>query len=233
MKPIVLIPARGGSKRIPRKNIIHINGEPALGILIKNLQSMKLFSKIIVSSNDIEIAEVASNYGAVVSTRSSELLSDDFTSSEEVIRDYIMMNQLQESAIPIFCIYPLAILLSKENVKDSLSILTKYPTKFIIAAGLFQNNPLRHTFKSNDSCIEMLFPENNLKRSQDLDPVYFDAGMLYLAYPSVWLDKNLYWYNNNSKIVVINSEDCIDVDTVEDLNRLKLRYTQFKVPGIV
>ena len=224
MKPIVIIPARGGSKRIPRKNIININNTPALGLLISNLIAMDLFEQIIVSSNDEEVIKVAVEYGAEYSTRSTASLSDDTTQFEEVIRDCIVKNSLQNAVAPIFCIYPLALLLNKANVIDALTLLWEYPDIFIISGGEIEINPLRHTFKNGKQGVEVLFPSFNMFRSQDLPSVYFDVGMFYLAYSKTWLQPDKFWYNNNARFINIPKDNCIDVDTHKDLEKLVERF---------
>jgi pseudaminic acid cytidylyltransferase len=224
MKPIVIIPARGGSKRIPRKNITDVGGSPALGLLISNLQAMDLFEKIVVSSDDMEVIKVAVEYGAEYSTRSTTRLSDDVTPSEDVIRDYILKNELQDLTQPVFCIYPLALLLTKDNVIEALKLLSEFPENFVISAGEMEMNPLRHTFKESNQGVRVLFPEFNEFRSQDLQPVYFDIGMFYLSYPKIWLQVEKFWYYNNAKFVKISKENSIDVDTHLDLEKLITRF---------
>jgi len=226
MKPIVIIPARGGSKRIPRKNISDINGQSALVILILKLQSMDLFEKIVVSTDDAEISEIARLAGATVVNRSSLELSDDTTPSEEVVRDFIASNNLQNYEGSILCVYPLALLLTKFEITAALKILSNSPDMFVISAGETHVNPLRHNFTMNNDSISVLFPENSEKNSQDLEKTYFDVGMFYLAYPKIWMDQEKYWYKNNSKIVIIPRENCIDVDTEEDLINLKIQYSR-------
>ena len=226
MKPIVVIPARGGSKRIPKKNISIISGKPALGLLISKLQSTDIFDEIIVSTDDEDISKIAIDFGAKVSIRTKEELSDDITPSEEVIRSFIMENQFTYIATPIFCIYPLAVLIERDNLVEALNKLGLSPNKFVISAGVLEVNPLRHTFRSLGSEIEILFPENNLKRSQDLELAYYDAGMFYLAHAKTWLDPNKYWYNNNAQTVLIPNKNCIDVDTPADLEKLRKRYDE-------
>ena len=224
MKPTVIIPARGGSKRILKKNIVSIGTHPALGLLISNLHMMDLFEKIIVSSDDEEIIKVAVEYGAEFSMRSAARLSDDTTQSEEVVRDCILKNNLQDLLEPIFCIYPLALLLNKENIIDALKLLSDSPDSFIISGGEMDMNPLRHTFKNGNQGVEVIFPEYNMLRSQDLPPVYFDVGMFYLAYPKIWLKPEKFWYHNNAKFVSISKDDSIDVDTHKDLEKLIKRF---------
>ena len=226
MRPIVVIPARGGSKRIPLKNISMISGKPAIGLLILKLSSTGLFDEIVVSTDDTNIQKIAMDFGAKVSIRKSPVLSNDMTPSEEVIRNYIFENELSETLIPVFCIYPLAVLIEKDHLSEALNKLATSPTQFVISAGILEINPLRHSFKILDSEIEILFPENNLKRSQDLDLAYYDAGMFYLAHANTWLDSSKYWFNNNAQTVVIPPEDCIDVDSPKDLEKLRKRYEE-------
>jgi N-acylneuraminate cytidylyltransferase len=226
MKPLAIIPARGGSKRIFRKNIKKINGTPALSIQITNLLEMSIFENVIVSTDDYEIASISKESGATVTIRSNKKLSDDFTPSEEVVRDLIFQNQLDKSLQPIFCIYPLALLLGKSELKKALEIHEKFSNNFVISAGIVEPSPLRHTFTLKNESIKILFPENNIKRSQDLEVTYFDAGMFYLATGKIWVDKSKYWYENNSKLVVVSKEDAIDVDTLEDFARLEKRLIE-------
>jgi pseudaminic acid cytidylyltransferase len=226
MKPIVLIPARGGSKRIPRKNIVEISGQSALTILILKLTRMNLFEEIVVSTDDDEISRISRSAGASVIKRSSPELSNDVTPSENVVRDFIEVRDLKNSKNSVLCVYPLALLLSDTEITEAINLLRESPEKFVISAGETPINPLRHNFKIEGSNISVLFPENSEKRSQDLEKVFFDVGMFYLAHPKTWMDPEKYWYRNNSRVVVIPQENCIDVDTEEDLIKLKNQYAK-------
>lgn len=220
IKPIAIIPARGGSKRIPRKNITKIFGKPAIGILIEKLNEFDIFQEIIVSTDDKEIAQIAEYYGARALPRSAPELSNDLTASEDVIRDAIKILDLENSFIPIFCIYPLSILIKREYLAEAIEKLEPKPEQFVISGGVMNPNPLRHTFVCEGDSIKAIFPENNCKRSQDLEEVYFDSGMFYLAYPKIWNDEEKYWYHNNASMVLVDQEDALDVDSVEDLAKL-------------
>jgi pseudaminic acid cytidylyltransferase len=226
MKPIVLIPARGGSKRIPRKNIVEISGQSALTILILKLARMNLFEEIVVSTDDDEISQISRSAGASVIKRSSPELSNDVTPSENVVRDFIEVRDLKDSKNSVLCVYPLALLLSDTEITEAINLLRESPEKFVISAGETLINPLRHNFKIEGSNISVLFPENSEKRSQDLEKVFFDVGMFYLAHPKTWMDPEKYWYRNNSRVVVIPQENCIDVDTEDDLIKLKIQYAK-------
>jgi N-acylneuraminate cytidylyltransferase len=226
MKPLAIIPARGGSKRIFKKNIKKIDGVPALRIQIIKLLKMSIFEDVIVSTDDDEIAFIAEESGATVVLRKKQELSNDFTPSEDVVRDFLIQKQLKNSLQPVFCIYPLALLLDENKIRQAIKIHTEFSSSFVIAAGVVEPSPLRHTFTVNSESINVLFPENNAKRSQDLEITYFDAGMFYLASGKIWLDQNKYWYNNNCKLVIISKEDAIDVDTLEDFTILEKRFLQ-------
>ena len=223
MKPIIIIPARGGSKRIPKKNIIDIYGKPAIGIVIEKLLDFKLANEVIVSTDDSEITSIAESYGAKVKSRSNLKLSDDFAPSQDVIRDFLAQDKTINENQPVFCIYPLAVLLKKSYLEEALSIFDKFSNQFVICASLLNPSPLRHSFFLEEESVKVLFPQFNEKRSQDLIDVYYDAGLFYLASKSVWLNESKYWYTGNSKAVVIPAEDSIDVDTFADLKRLKQR----------
>lgn len=226
MKPIIIIPARGGSKRIPKKNIIDINGKPAIGILIEKLLDFKLANQVIVSTDDTEITSIAESYGAKVKSRSNLKLSNDYTPSEEVIRDFLAQDKTISENQPVFCIYPLAVLLKKSYLEEALGIFEKFSNEFVICASILNPNPLRHSFFLDEKSVKVLFPQFNEKRSQDLVDVYYDAGLFYLASKSVWLNEYKYWYKGNSKAVIVPTEDSIDVDTLSDLNKLKQRLTE-------
>ena len=158
--------------------------------------------------------------------RTSLKLSDDVTPSEEVVRDFIASNNLQNSESSILCVYPLALLLTKFEISAALKILSDSPDMFVISAGETPVNPLRHNFTMKNDNVSLLFPENSNKKSQDLEKTYFDVGMFYLAYPKIWMNPEKYWYMNNSKIVLIPRENCIDVDTEEDLVNLRIQYSK-------
>lgn len=219
-----MIPARGGSKRIPRKNLAPIHGEPAISITIRNLLKFNLFEKVLVSTDDSEIAKLAQLAGADVPYIRDKSLSDDYSSSEEVIRDVILKVGLQDYCAPIVCVYPLSVLLTHSDLQRGMALLKKHPDKFIISSVQIAPNPLRHSFKVNENGIEVIFPENNKTRSQDLPAIFYDCGLFYIALPQVWLNTAKYWYENNALAIPIPGNRAIDVDNSEDLARLKKAY---------
>ena len=224
MRYISIIPARSGSKRVPKKNIAKIAGEPALGITIRKLLSFNIFDIVYVSTDSEEIATIAENYGATAFPLRGAELSDDVTPSEVVIRNVIIEQNLNLSNNLVCCVYPLSILIRKQYLDEAISLSANNNDRFIISGSRFETNPLRHSFTINNGCVNVVNPIYNSVRSQEVPDCYFDVGMFYVARAKVWLDPSKYWYENNASIVNIPSEHAIDVDTLSDLKKLETLY---------
>ena len=179
-KCVAIIPARGGSKRIPKKNIKNFHGKPLIAYSIEVALKSKLFDKVVVSTDDEEIAKIAKEFGAEVPFLRPKELSDDFTGTGAVINHAINFLKEQGENIDFVCtIYATAPLLQEkylikayEKIKDSNA-----KNAFSCTSMPF---PIQRTFKitSNERC-KMFWPENFLKRSQDLEEAFQDAGQFY------------------------------------------------------
>ncbi len=223
-KPIAIIPARGGSKRIPNKNIALIDGIPMIAIVIEKLLSFDIFEKIYVSTDSEKIAEISISAGACVPQLRKSEFSDDFIPFELAIRDFIRINKLEMQDLNIMCVYPQSIFIELDSIRDAIKLLEKPKSGFVISACKYSPNPLRHTFVETGESNKILFPENNIKRSQDLTDVYFDVGTFYLASSKNWLEANEFWYEKEFSFVEIKKEFAIDVDTQDDLENLRRTY---------
>lgn len=233
MNSIAVIPARSGSKRIPNKNMTEIAGKPILCHLIEKLKSFQFFDKILVSTDSNEILKAALNSGAdKIDLRPSEL-ADDLTPSEDAIR-YVIQKENIEGNDVVFCIYPFSIHLTKDDIENAREKISKYENtgdeRFVIAAAPFSPNPLRHSFvkSSEKNPYRVIFPENNKKRSQDLETVYYDTGMMYAAKAYIWCQREKYWYKDNFDIIEIEEEIAIDVDNPADLKKF-IREFNFRL----
>ncbi len=223
-KPIVIIPARGGSKRIPNKNIALIDGVPMIALVIEKLLSFDIFEKIYVSTDSAKIAEISISVGACVPQLRKSELSDDFSPFELAIRNFIEINRLDMEDLNIMCVYPQSIFIELDSIRDALKLLEKPNSGFVISACKYSPNPLRHTFIGTGQGNKILFPENSTKRSQDLTDVYFDVGTFYLASSKNWLETTKFWYEKEFSFVEIKKEFAIDVDTQDDLKSLIRTY---------
>lgn len=221
---LAIIPARGGSKRIPRKNIKNFHGKPLIAYSIELALSTNLFNKIIVSTEDEEIAEIAKQYGAETPFMRPENLADDFTGIEAV-RDHAVqyfkdLGEHYEYSCMIFATAPLLmkkyLLQGFDAIKNSNAF-----NAFGVSSFPF---PIQRTFKikDNNRC-QMFTPEHYMTRSQDLEEAYQDAGQFYWTN---WKNKSEegYLYSNDSIPIVIPRHLVQDIDTPEDWRFAELMY---------
>ena len=175
---ICIIPARSGSKRIKNKNIKKINGIPLIGMTIKTAKKSGLFKRIIVSTDCPKISSIAKKYGAEVPFLRDKKLSNDFTPTFKVLIDVVKRIGSQKEKFH-FCIYPTSILINKYDLKMALLKIKKNKSKYIFPIAEFENNPYRSLVIKNNS-IKFTWPKYQLKRSQDLNNLYYDTGSFYI-----------------------------------------------------
>jgi len=221
---VAVIPARGGSKRIPRKNIKSFCGKPIIAYSIETAITSKLFDKVIVSTDNKEIAETAKEYGAEVPFIRPAKLSDDYTGTNEVIVHgikWIMDQGWEVSAV--CCIYATAPFFQKDDLIKAYDIFLTNKWKFVFAATSFVYPIQRAFMKLKTDGIKMFNPEHFETRSQDLPEAYHDTGQFYWGKTDAWL-KNTMAYSEQSTIVELPSYRVVDIDTEEDWIRAELIY---------
>lgn len=213
---LCIIPARGGSKRIPKKNIKNFCGKPIIAWSIKQAIKSNCFNKIIVSTDDKKIATIAKNYGADVPFVRPKSLSDDFTSTTAVISHAIKwLIENHEKPLFVCCIYPTAPFIKLNDLKNGLKILKKKNFNYVFPATNF-NYPIQRSFKiEKDNKIKMFYPKHYKSRSQDLEEAFHDAGQFYWGKTSAWLN-NKKIINRNSYPILIPRTRALDIDTIED-----------------
>ena len=177
---ICIIPARGGSKRIPRKNIKNFCGQPIISWSIETALNCKFFSRVIVSTDDKEIAKISQRYGAEVPFMRSESLSDDYTGTVPVIKNAINLLEMNNEKVNfVCCLYPTAPFIEVSYLEEGLNKLIENNASYSISMTSFPY-PIQRSFKlTKNNRIEMFFPENINKRSQDLEQCFHDAGQFY------------------------------------------------------
>ena len=216
MKNLLIIPARGGSKRIPKKNIKRFKGKPIIEWTINELLKLDSFEKIIVSTDDEEIAKISNNSGIEVPFIRPKRISDDNASTRDVIIHAIRW--FKEKNIEfgnVCCVYPTSIFIKHESISNALKILnSKKEEGYIFSATSFPH-PIQRSFYINKrGNSQMFFPEKFRSRTQDLENSYHDAGQFYIASPKVWIEKqNIF---ENGIPFVIPRWHSIDIDTIED-----------------
>jgi len=220
---IAIIPARGGSKRIPRKNINFFLGKPIIAYSIKTAIDSKLFDKVIVSTDDKEIARVSKKYGAEVPFFRPKELSDDFTSTNDVVKHTI--NWLIEKGIKVnnvCCIYATAPFVKRKYLKEGYEKLQNSNKSFAFSVTSF-TFPIQRAIKITNGEISMYYPHHLLTRSQDLEEAYHDAGQFYWGKAQAFLDDESI-FSEKSIPVVLPRYLVQDIDTLEDWHRAELMY---------
>ena len=176
---ICIIPARGGSKRIPGKNIKDFLGKPLIAYSIEAALNSKVFNEVIVSTDDEMIANVAREFGASVPFFREAGLSDDYATSTDVIKDAI--RRTNSSFSDVCCLYATAPLIRAEILKEAAGEFKKQECKFLFSATAF-DFPIQRAIKLNENArVSMFYPQFEKTRSQDLEPAFHDAGAFYFG----------------------------------------------------
>lgn len=180
MSSLAIITARGGSKRIPRKNIKPFMGKPMICYAIEAALGSKIFDEVMVSTDDCEIAGIARRSGAQVPFMRSEATANDFAPTQDVIREVITQYDMAGKRFDICCcIYPCVPFLTADMLKSAGERFLRSGADSLIPAVKF-SFPIQRAFRqSTDGCISFREPECALTRTQDLEPMYHDAGMFY------------------------------------------------------
>tara|TARA_B110000977_G_C11054773_1_gene483660 strand:- start:1182 stop:1868 length:687 start_codon:yes stop_codon:yes gene_type:complete len=228
MSNLCIIPARGGSKRIPRKNIKHFLGKPIIAYSIEAAINSGLFEEVIVSTDDEEIAEISLSFGASVPFLRSSKNSSDHATTFEVLEE--VFNKLSEQN-RIFkyccCIYPCAPFVKPKILKNSFKKLTENNLDSLFPI-IKYGHPIQRALKINPgNKLRYYFSENTLSRTQDLKDMFYDAGQFY------WM--NLNEILTHQKVVTSNSEGILiseleahDIDNELDWKLAELKFNLLK-----
>ena len=230
MSSIAIITARGGSKRIPRKNIKDFLGKPIIAYSIEAALKSGIFDEVMVSTDDEEIAEIARKYGASVPFLRSEKTSNDFATTadvlSEVIEKYTEMGKTFDS---FTCIYPTAPFVTAEKLKNAKETFDKEEADSLVPVVRFSFPPQRG-FVCRDSFIKFQYPEYALKRSQDLEPTYHDCGQFYMLKTSAFLEKKTMVMDRTVPFIVPETE-VQDIDTESDWIIAEQKYRMLHSEG--
>jgi len=220
---LCVIPARGGSKRIPRKNIKLFHGKPIIAYSIEAAQNAQCFDKIIVSTDDEEIKSIAEEYGAEVPFIRPKELSGDYTGTGEVVDHAVKWLKEHNQEFNYLCtIYATAPFLQKKYLLEGFDKLKNSDaiTSFSATSMPF---PIQRTFKiKNNGRCEMFTPEHFMARSQDLEEAYQDAGQFYWIKLNEKMDDIA--FGKDSIPIILPRYLVQDIDTVEDWERAAYMY---------
>ena len=223
---IAVIPARGGSKRIPRKNIKDFCGKPMIAQAISAAKQSGLFEHVIVSTDDEEIARIACEWGAETPFKRPAELADDHTPTVPVVAHAITACQALGWEINYACcIYPGVPFIQIDDLKRALELLQTSQAAYSFPITEFPSAIQRALRRLPNGQMQPLYPENELTRTQDLEPAYHDAGQFYWGKPDAWLTNNK--IHRSGVGLPIPNWRVVDIDTPDDWERAEILYTAF------
>lgn len=216
---IALIPARGGSKRIPRKNIRPFAGRPVIAWSITAAAESGLFDRIICSTDDEEIAQVAQAWGAEAPFRRPPELSDDHATTLAVVQHFIGWADAEDLPLDaLCCIYPASPFVTAEALRAAYEQLASSGAEYCFPVARFPAPIQRALRRTAEGRVEMFQPENFNVRSQDLEPAFFDAGQFYWGRPGAYR-AGVRMFGPDSVPLEIPLWRCVDIDTADDWDR--------------
>ncbi len=215
MSSIAIITARGGSKRIPKKNIKEFCGKPIIAYSIEAALKSGAFDEVMVSTDSEEIAEIARKYGASVPFLRSEATSSDFATTSDVLEEVISeYKKIGKEFDDLCCIYPTAPFVTAEKLADAKKAIDESDADSVMTVVRFSFPPQR-SLLIRDGKIGYQFPEFALARSQDLEPVYHDCGQFYICKTEEFL-KNRSLVTPNTIPYELPEEEVQDIDNMSD-----------------
>lgn len=223
MKNLCIIPARGGSKRIPRKNIKSFMGKPIMAYSIEAALESSIFDEVMVSTDDEEFADVAKNYGASVPFLRSEATANDYATTVDVLLEVIETYKQRGMVFDtICCLYSTAPFVTSERLKEAYTKLTdKVDACFTMVEYSY---PIQRSLRINETgLVEMKYPEHLKSRTQDLDKVYHDAGQFYFVKTKTLIEEKTVWCKHTAPLVLSELE-VQDLDTLTDWQLAELKY---------
>jgi N-acylneuraminate cytidylyltransferase len=222
---ICVIPARGGSKRIPRKNIRYFHGKPIIAWSIEAAIKSECFDRIICSTDDEEIAKVARKYGAETPFLRPASLSDDYTTTAPVIAHTIEHLLQKDNAIDLVCcIYATAPFVQPNDIRQSLEVIKINNVDYCFSVARYPFPIQRAIRITKEGRCEMFQPEMFKRRSQDLEEAYHDVGQFYWGKADAWLE-NRDLFSDKSSLYILPRYNVQDIDTEEDWTRAELMYS--------
>lgn len=223
MKSIAIITARGGSKRIPKKNIKHFCGKPIISYSIEAALESGVFDEVMVSTDSTEIAQISLDYGASVPFLRSEETSNDYATTSDVLAEVV--NEYKKRGVEfeyMACLYPTAPFISAGLLREGMSMLVKDHARMVMPVVKFSYPPQRGYVMQN-GVLNMQNMDNANKRSQDLESIYHDAGQFYLVNMESYFKANGKIFDG-IKPIILDELRVQDIDNETDWKIAELKY---------
>jgi len=224
---LAVITARGGSKRIPRKNVRSFLGRPILAYSVEAARTSGLFDEVMVSSDDEEILELARTLGAATPFKRSAGTSDDTATTADVLLEVLAEYRRQGHEFDrLCCIYPTAPFVSAAKLRQADALLRESGADAVVPVVAF-SFPIWRSFKIEGGRIAFNWPENALRRSQDLPKAFHDCGQFYFLRAESFLVQRRLVMDNTAPIIVPEAE-AQDIDTEDDWTIAEIKYSRLK-----
>lgn len=225
MSSLCIITARGGSKRIPRKNIRDFLGKPIIAYSIEAALKSEIFDEVMVSTDDEEIAQVAREYGANVPFMRSSATANDFASTRDVLLEVLEEYEKRGKTFDFFsCIYPTAPFVTAEKLKAAFNKLKNSDADELTPVIPFSFPPQR-AFVIQDGNLVFQYPEFRLSRSQDLQPIYHDCGQFYFYRTDIFRGGKT--GTGKCLPLIMPEEETQDIDNFSDWALAEIKYEKF------
>lgn len=230
MLRLAVIPARGGSKRIPHKNIKAFHGKPIMAYSIEAARNSGIFDEVMVSTDDEEIASIAEQYGASVPFFRGAETSGDYAATVDVLLEVIEnYRQIKRKFSHICCIYPTAPFITEKKLQRAAALWEESGADALVPVVAFSYPPLRG-LAIHDDRLRMMWPENEAVRSQDLEKLYHDCGQFYFIYSdALFREQTLFCHNTVP--MQMSELEVQDIDNETDWVLAEQKYTLLKQLG--
>lgn len=224
---VAIITARGGSKRIPRKNIRLFLGKPIIQYSIEAAIDSDCFSEVMVSTDDYEIAELAQKFGAKIPFMRSERTSDDFSTTADVLLEVLGAYKVTAQRFERFCcIYPTAPFITPAKLATGMNMLVETGADCVLPVLQFEY-PIERCLRIKDNRVFMDHPDNYSTRSQDFAPAYHDAGQFYCLDLASFMEQKVLFPKDTMPMITSHLE-VQDIDTNEDWELAEFKYQYLK-----
>ena len=225
MKNIAIIPARGGSKRIPKKNIREFCGKPMISWTIKEAKKSKLFDEIVVSTEDREIADIAKEYGATIPFHRPIELADDFSTTHSVVLHGIKsLLNLSWDFDMVCCLYPCSPFITYQDLIATYNLLKENNSLYVYPVTPYSHPIQRAMSLSSNNKLEYVDRANETTRTQDLETRYHDTGQFYWGSKDLWLTTDK--IHSNAVGYAIPASRVVDIDEPDDWKLAELLFNR-------
>ena len=222
---LAIIPARGGSKRIKKKNIVNICNKPIISWTLLELLKLIEKKKIVVSTDDKNIVKIVEGLGLEIPFIRPKSLADDFTTTSEVAKHALNWYEKNISSIDyVLIVYPTAIFVEVNDLVKAAKLMKKKPDCNVIFSATEYNHPIERALRVDDkNKVTMVFSEHYQTRTQDLQKSYHDAGQFYLCKSDV-IRKSKPILNINAQFIIFPKTRAVDIDTLDDIELAEILF---------